>query len=130
MHYELYLPFPPTVNSYYSKTKRGVYISHNGRSFRDKTAEAIAEQIGLAEPITDKMLVEVVLYVPDKRLRDLDNYMKGLLDSITKASLWEDDSLIEQLFIYRGAVTRGGSTFVRITDAGPVMPLGVAPPTD
>ena len=122
MHIELFLPFPPTVNNYYSKTKRGVYISHQGRKFRDEVAEAVAEQLGGDLGITERMLVEVVLFPGDKRVRDVDNYSKGLLDALTKAFVWEDDALIDQLFIYRGEVrSRRGSCFVRITEAGPVI---------
>lgn len=122
MHIELYLPFPPTVNNYYSKTQRGIYISEKGRKFRDDTAEAVLEQLGGPLDITERMLVEVVLFPPDKRTRDMDNYTKGLLDSLTKAFVWEDDVLIDQLFLYRGEVrSKRGSCFVRITEAGPVI---------
>ena len=130
MHYELYLPFPPTVNNYYVKTGRGIYISQKGRKFTDLVLAAVIEQLPSIH-IEDRMLVEVVLYPPDKRKRDIaDNYGKGLLDSLTKAGLWLDDSLIDQCFYYRGQVTRGGCTFVRITDGGPIVPTGAVPPMD
>ena len=128
MHYEFYLPFPPTVNNYYVKTQRGVYISHKGRLFRDLVAAAIHEQLPNTY-ITDRVLVEAVLFMPDRRKRDLDNYTKALQDSLTKAHLWEDDELIDQLFLYRGQVDKaGGSVFLRISEAGPVIPLGSVPP--
>lgn len=120
MHYELYLPFPPTVNNYYSKTQRGVYISHKGRKFRAMVQDAIMEQMPDVH-INDRMLVEIVLFPPDKRKRDVDNYNKSVLDALTHAGLWEDDSLIDQLFNYRGEIRKQGQTFVRITEAGPVI---------
>lgn len=121
MHYELYLPFPPTVNNYYRKSKSGGrFISEKGRKFRDDVAMAIQEQLP-GEHISDRMLLEVVLFPPDRRKRDVDNYSKALLDAITEGGLWEDDSLIDQHFIYRGKVRTPGSTFVRITPAGPVI---------
>lgn len=122
MHYELYLPFPQTVNNYYQKSKSGGrFISHKGRKFRDMTSEAIVEQLPDVH-ISDKVLVEIVLFPPDNRMRDIDNYNKCLLDAITHAHLWEDDSLIDQLFNYRGECRpRNGSCYVRITDAGPVV---------
>jgi crossover junction endodeoxyribonuclease RusA len=121
MHYELYLPFPPTVNNYYVKTQRGVFISQKGRKFRDEVLTSIIEQIGDSVPIGDKMLVEIILFPPDKRKRDVDNYNKALLDAITETGLWEDDSLIDQLFNYRGIVKKGGQAYIRITDAAPVI---------
>ena len=124
MHYELYLPFPPSVNHYYVKTKRGVFVSKKGREFRAEVIQCIHDQLGLCEMITDKLLVEVVLYPPDKRTRDVDNYNKPLLDAITHAGLWKDDSIIDQLFNYRGeASPRSGSVFLRIQDAGPIIPV-------
>lgn len=129
MHYELYLPFPPTNNNYYVKTGRGVYISHKGRKFRDEVAEAVIEQLPGVH-IDDRILVETVYFMPDKRRRDIANYSKALHDALTLSGLWEDDELIDQNFEYRGAVTRGGSVMVRITDAGPIIQVGQAPPLE
>ena len=123
MHYELHLPFPPTVNNYYVKTQRGVFISQKGKKFREAISEAIHEQAPTAR-IDDKMMVEIILYPPDLRKRDVDNYNKSLLDAITKTKLWIDDSYIDQLFVYRGQKVKGGAVFLRITDAAPVLPIG------
>jgi len=127
MFYEIYLPFPPTVNNYYVKTKRGVFISTKGKQFRAQVAEAIVEQLPDVF-ITDRMLVEVILYMPDKRKRDLGNYDKALMDAITEGGLWEDDELIDQQFFYRGCLTKGGQTYMRICDAGPILQLDQRPP--
>lgn len=128
MLYELYLPFPPTVNDYYIKHSRGIYISAKGKMFRELVSEAVNEQLPGIH-IDTPMLLEVVLYMPDARRRDIDNYQKALLDSLTICGLWADDSLVNQLFIYRGKASTksGGSVFMRITDGGPVLPAGVMP---
>lgn len=117
----LYTNWPPTVNSYYSHTRNGVFISKKGRQYTHSVELDVKEQCGELL-LTERLLVEVYLFPPDRRVRDLDNYMKALQDSITKAGLWEDDSLIDQLFIYRGAVTKGGLVRLEISEAGPVMP--------
>lgn len=117
---ELHLNWPPTVNNYYTKTKRGIFISKKGREFREGIITAVNEQapgVFLDSPIECK----VILSPPDKRKRDLDNYMKALLDAITHSGLWEDDSLIDQLFIYRGRQTTSGKVIMLIDAAGPVM---------
>lgn len=129
MQYEIYLPFPPTVNNYYVKTQRGVFISQKGRKFRHDTAEAVNEQLPGVH-IDEKMLVEVVLYPPDKRVRDLGNYDKALMDALTECGLWEDDSLIDQQFFYRGEKHKGGMVFMRITDAGPILRVTQRLPED
>jgi len=117
----LYLPWPPTVNNYYKVTRHGQrYLSAKVREYRDDVCEAIAEQApGLH--LCDPIFMEVFLFPPDRRKRDLDNYMKGLLDGITGAGLWEDDSLVDQLHIYRGEILSGGSVKIELTDAGPVV---------
>lgn len=128
MDIEFYVPFPPTVNSYYVKTKRGVFISNKGRKFREDVAEAVAQQLpGLALDSVDKLLMECVLFPPDERRRDVDNYNKSLLDALKHTGLFEDDSQIDQLFVYRGAKVYGGTVFIRLADAGPVIPVGCKP---
>jgi crossover junction endodeoxyribonuclease RusA len=128
MNIELYLPWPPSVNNYYVKTKRGMFISAKGRKFRDQTAEAINSQVpGLAIPSDDRLLFEVVLFPPDARIRDVDNYSKSLLDAIVQTGLLPDDKQIDQLFIYRGQRVMNGSVFCRIAEAGPVVPAGKRP---
>jgi len=122
MYYELFLPFPPTVNNYYRKAAHGGrFISEKGRKFRDQVGDAISEQFN-GVFLTDRLLVEIILFPPDNRVRDVDNYNKSLLDAISHSGLWEDDQLIDQLFVYRGEVrNRNGSTYVRISEAAPVI---------
>jgi crossover junction endodeoxyribonuclease RusA len=121
MELVLYLPWPPTVNSYWSHTKRGVFLSKKGRIYAEEAAQRIHEQNGCLQ-LDDKLLVEVELYPPDIRTRDLDNHMKGLLDACTKAQVWIDDSQVDQLFIYRGKVLKNGLAIVKISEAGPLLP--------
>lgn len=117
----LHLPWPPTVNSYYKITKHGQrYLDKKVVGFRALVLDAVREQVpGLL--LDEKLFLEVYLFPPDRRKRDLDNYMKGLLDAYTHAELWVDDSQIDQLHIYRGEVLREGCVIVSISDAGPVV---------
>ena len=117
----LYLPFPPTINSYYKMTRQGQrYLDKTVREFRQKVAHTVNEQApGLH--LDDPLFMEVYLFMPDRRKRDVDNYMKGLLDALTEAGLWEDDSLVDQLHIYRGEIVKGGLVRVELSEAGPIM---------
>jgi crossover junction endodeoxyribonuclease RusA len=47
--------------------------------------------------------VDLQVSKPDKRIRDLDNLLKVVLDAITHAKVWDDDSQIADLRIrWRG----------------------------
>ena len=118
----LFLPFPPTVNSYYSAGNGKVrYVSRAGRLFRESVIEAVNEQCSGIQ-LDCRLNVEVVLHAPDRRTRDLDNYMKALLDAITHSGLWLDDGQIDQLSIMRGEVVKSGISRVEINLAGPIVP--------
>lgn len=122
---ELYTSYPPTVNNYYAKTTRGVYISAKGRAFRDTLLKDVLEQVGTMKPISCRIRVEMVVWPPDKRRRDLDNLKKSLFDAMTHAGIWEDDSLIDQDFTYRGEVVLGGRVYIKVTEAGPLITDGM-----
>ena len=72
--------------------------------------------------------MEITLFPPDRRKRDLDNYLKALFDAITKSGFWVDDSQIDQLMVYRGAIVDKGVIHIRIYEAGPIIPLGMRIP--
>ena len=116
-----YLPWPPTVNNYYSCTKYGIHISKRGRKYADDVASAVREQLGGLK-IHEHVELTVILYPPDKRTRDLDNHMKALQDALTKCELWEDDAQIDQLRVFRGEILRGGKVACMVRNAGMVIP--------
>ncbi len=109
---EIELPYPPTVNSYWrTNYKAGkTYISKKSKEFQSKVFIACMGYL----LIKGKVRVEVDLYPPDRRKRDIDNPMKALLDALTKAKIIEDDSFIDQLKITRKEIVKQGKTVVRI----------------
>ena len=117
----LYLPWPPTINDYYGVTRQGQrFLKTRATTYRKDVAQALHEQCP-ALFLDEHLFMEVYLYPPDNRKRDLDNYMKGLLDALTEGGLWEDDSLIDQLHIYRGVTTARGKVRIELSEAGPIM---------
>lgn len=119
----LHLPWPPTINNYYKYARTGArYLDKSVRVFREGVLDSVREQLP-GTTLYDQLFMEVYLYPPDNRKRDLDNYMKGLLDALTEAGMWGDDAQIDQLHIFRGEVVKGGSVRVEISEAGPVMKL-------
>ena len=108
---KLTLPFPPSVNTYWRNTRKGVLISASGRCFRSNAFAAVLEQLKRhPQPITVNVQVAVLLFPPDKRQRDLDNYLKALFDSLTYAGVWGDDRQIKRFTVEWGQVTKGGKS--------------------
>ena len=114
---KLTLPFPPSVNTYWRNTRQGVLISASGRSFRSNALAAIMQQLRRApKPITVNVAVSVILYPPDKRPRDLDNYLKAAFDSLTHAGVWVDDKQIKRFAVEWGPLTKGGKAEITISE--------------
>lgn len=64
---------------------------------------------------TKEVAVTITLHAPDKRIRDIDNYIKATLDALTHAGVWKDDSQVARLTVIRGKVVKGGLMKVDIS---------------
>lgn len=113
------LPYPPSLNTYWRNVGGRVLISAKGRSYRTQVAQVImlARQSGgiAAWPIIDRLAVRIDAAPPDRRKRDLDNITKALLDALTHAGVWLDDSQIDDLRIVRCPHMSGGQVAVTVT---------------
>ena len=93
------LPYPPTVNHAYVRTGTGgLALAAAGRAFRER---ARLEARVAFERLAGDVAVTIVAYPPDRRRRDLDNIVKGVLDSLTGAA-YADDSQVARLVVVRG----------------------------
>lgn len=109
---ELELPYPPSVNHYYRRVGPRTLISREGRKFRERVCALLAKA-GVG-PFTGPLRLEIEIYPPDRRRRDLDNTQKSLLDACEHGGLYQDDSQIVRLEITKCEVVSGGRTLVRI----------------
>ena len=141
------LPWPPTLNTYYrssvfpsnkdvmaviAATRNGpsavmkalrrlaprTMISAKGREYRLAAAGEMLVQGVVMRGLTDNLAVHIKAYPPDRRKRDLDNLPKGVLDALTKAEVWQDDSQIDDLRITRGHIVKGGLLEITIQPMG------------
>lgn len=98
------LPHCPSVNHYYGRTKTGnLYLGKAGKAFRLEAHFAMREEkkrTGAPKyPILGPIAMEIHLYPPDKRRRDIDNPLKCILDALQHAGAFLDDSQITGLLI-------------------------------
>ena len=111
----LALPYPPSLNRYYRTVKGRILISAEGRKYQATVADYIAES-RTAAALAGRLAVEISVFPPDRRRRDLDNVSKCLLDSLTKAGVWGDDEQIDLLLIRRGEPCWGGQVQVQVRE--------------
>lgn len=111
----LRLPYPPSINHYWRRVGHSTIISKEGRDYREAVMR-LCEDYRLDMRLA--VLIEAVM--PDRRRRDIDNITKALLDALTHAQVWGDDSQIDDLHVVRRDVEAPGFVWVHIT------PLGMA----
>jgi crossover junction endodeoxyribonuclease RusA len=128
--FEMELPWPPSVNDYYTRWVFGVikkgsqWVCAGGkrptiRAALSKDAEAFRQEVALlvgkVKPLTGPLMLTLVLHEPDKHNHDIDNFNKGLFDAITHAGVFHDDSQIKMLVVSYGPLCRpNGKVAVRI----------------
>ncbi len=105
------LPYPPSINHYWRRVGYRTLISREGRRFRERVVAILAAK--RLVPMTGPLKVEIDLYPPDSRRRDIDNVQKALLDALQHGGVYEDDSQIIDLHARKGEPKPAG--MVRVT---------------
>jgi crossover junction endodeoxyribonuclease RusA len=112
------LPYPPSVNTYWRHVVIGrharVLISRAGREYQANVQAEVLSRWGVLRPTEDRLQVTVTTHAPTRRRMDLDNVCKALLDALTAAQVWRDDSQIDRLTVIRGPVRPPGCVEVEI----------------
>ncbi|MDF3665279.1 RusA family crossover junction endodeoxyribonuclease, partial [Enterobacter hormaechei] len=96
-------------------------ISEKGRAYQSAACAAIIEQLRcLPKPSSSPAAVEILLFPPDARRRDIDNYNKALFDALTHAGIWEDDSQVQRMLVEWGPKVPGGRVEISIKKHEPL----------
>lgn len=96
MSTHLTLPWPISVNAMYRAYGYRIIKTKEATAWTKAAVQRIRSQAGNVR-YSGPVEVSVLAYEPalDRR-RDLDNLSKIVQDSITKAKLWDDDSLVRK----------------------------------
>lgn len=89
-------------------------VSKAGRQYR---VDLLADLSGkVRSKIEGRVRLSVCVMPPDARRRDLDNLLKPILDGLTAAGIWDDDSQVDELKIVRGEQTPHGRVMVEVEE--------------
>ncbi len=54
----------------------------------------------------ERLALTLKIHFPDKRRRDIDNYVKGAQDVLTQSGVWKDDKQIDDLHVLRCEISK------------------------
>ena len=111
----LNFPYPPSVNAYWLQSGKRRYISKRGVEFK-KAVHEICQ--GLPSFNDRALSIEIILFPRDKRLLDIDNCCKAILDSMN-GIMYDDDQQVWKLSVERGQKIKGGGCQVTISEYRP-----------
>ena len=96
----LRLPYPPSINHYYVRTKKGMAIKPEGVWYRQQVGFLVAiAKLPRKFLGNEKVQVTIHAFTPDRIPRDVDNILKCLLDALTDAHVWGNDKQVYDLHI-------------------------------
>lgn len=117
-HYNLRLPWPPTVNHYHQPVIRNgkprIIKSASVREYLDKTYLLIYRQMISELMIPDSVIMQIDLHPKTLASYDVDNRAKAVLDALSRASFWIDDDQCQSLLINKCEKEKGGGVEIFI----------------
>lgn len=107
------LPLPPSINSYYAQYMGRRILSKKGRDFKKTVYECCISKN--ERRFGDARIKLIVIINPaDRRKMDISNRIKSLEDALVYAGVIDDDSQVDQIYISRGEIIKGGRCEVSI----------------
>ena len=103
----LILPYPPSVNTYWGFHGHRRFLTKQAVKFKQLVANTFLSsgQQGLGDA---RLSIIIRLSPPDRRKRDIDNVIKGLLDALCQAGIFVDDEQFDEVHIHRASIKKGG----------------------
>tara|TARA_B100001094_G_C17768538_1_gene593841 strand:- start:11 stop:370 length:360 start_codon:yes stop_codon:yes gene_type:complete len=91
--YKISLPYPPSVNSLWRYSSRGVYRTPKYRDWLHTAGQGIFDAPAFQEPLKMTMRARAI----DKRRRDIDNIIKPVCDLFEHQNVVVNDFWIQHL---------------------------------
>jgi crossover junction endodeoxyribonuclease RusA len=110
----LEIPWSPSVNHYWRVGHGRIYLSPEGVRYKLIVAGIVRE--ARVKSFTGPVSLLIDAYPPDRRIRDLDNVMKALLDALGGAGLYRDDSQIKHINAWMLEPIEGGKLIVTVSE--------------
>jgi len=109
----LTLPYPPSVNTYWRANGKRRFISKAGVEFKHAVQEYVINN-AIPKLGSARLRVDIVIRPRSRRVFDIDNLLKAILDALMNAGVYDDDSQVDDLHITRGDPCPNGACLVVI----------------
>lgn len=122
--FKVTLPWPPSVNNYWGNRviplKQGkqryivnTFVTERGKEFKAAVKRIIEKRLPELRPLECRLAYRMVFCPPDRRTRDISNFVKGVEDALQEAGLFKNDEQFDEVHLYRGPI--GGAGCVQVT---------------
>lgn len=118
----LVLPYPPSANAYWTigragRSGRAMIIKTTEARLYQRTAGLLLRREGIRQPLTGNVSLEVTAYRP-RKVGDLDNVLKVLIDAL-KGIVFEDDNQVVEVLARRRDDAANPRVVVTVRPEGP-----------
>jgi len=105
---------PPSVNHYWVQTKNYKFLSKKGRMFKEELG-LLAKKV-IKKPLIGKVKLNVLVVLADKRRRDVDNFLKPILDGLNKIAYLDDSQVYELTVSKTISQTKSQKTIIEVCE--------------
>lgn len=111
------IPWPPTANHIWQHARGVNYLSKRYKEFLSVTCLVVRQQLPVKfRRLESPVRVEIDLYPPTRQRMDIDNRVKPILDALTRAGVWQDDSQVIELRVRKCPTLKHGRAIIDIQE--------------